>query len=249
MRPRLHIRPKGHSGFTLIEVMLVIAIVGLVSVGMVGSFRALARTELRNNAVKMAGAIRYLFDRASTTGKMHRLVIDFDEGKYWAEVSDDRFYAASAKETEETREQEAEARLEEEEEEKKREEQREASGESGDSTYDISQYQPEEFKPKRARFNAFKEMALKTAEVKGAAKLAGLFTPRLAEPMATGRGYIYFYALGMTEAAMVYISDKDGETFYTLVVHPLTGRVRVHNKFIEAPVDQQFDDAGNEVLP
>ena len=36
--------------------------------------------------------MRYLFDRASTTGKIHRLVIDLNEGRYWAEVSDDKFY-------------------------------------------------------------------------------------------------------------------------------------------------------------
>jgi hypothetical protein len=31
------------------------------------------------------------------------------------------------------------------------------------------------------------------------------------------------------------------------VVHPLTGRVKVHNTYIEPPVEEQFDDEGNKL--
>ena len=54
-------------------------------------------------------------------------------------------------------------------------------------------------------------------------------------------------AMGLTEAAMVYLSDSRGETFYTLVVHPLTGRVTIQNRYLEAPVDVQYDDEGNRI--
>jgi prepilin-type N-terminal cleavage/methylation domain-containing protein len=79
------------AGFTLIEVLIVIVLLGLVMTVAVRGIRSLAKSDMRASAVKMAGAIRYLFDRASTTGKMHRLVIDFENKKYWAEVSDDSF--------------------------------------------------------------------------------------------------------------------------------------------------------------
>ena len=73
-------------------------------------FRSLAKSDLRTSRRRnLSGAMRYLFDRASTTGKFHRLVIDVDEGRYWAEVSDDRFYMPREPETEEElREREAE---------------------------------------------------------------------------------------------------------------------------------------------
>lgn len=230
------------AGFTLIEIMVVVVLIGLVMGVAVRGLRSLAKSDMRLSATKMSGAIRYLFDRASTTGKIHRLVIDFEQGRYWAEVSDDQFYMPRERETDETRAKEEEE-ITKENEEAKRKEELAASG--GAPTVDVSRYRPEEFKPKRARFSAFKEMAIKPAEVKGA-KIAGLFTPRLAEPVSTGKGYIYFFPLGMTEAAQVYLSDED-KSFYTLVVHPLTGRVQIYPKYVDPPVQEQFDDSGTKI--
>lgn len=216
------------------------ALLSVVMTGAVIGVRSLAKSDLRGSAVKMAGAIRYLFDRASTTGKIHRLVIDFETGKYWAEVSDDRYYMPRERETDESRAEDAEEAAEEEEERKAEE----AAEESG--MVDITRYQPKEFRPQRARFSAFKELALKASQVKNT-KIASLFTPRLAEPVSSGHGYLYFFPLGMTEAAQVHLTDEDQENFYTLVVHPLTGRVVVHNTFVESPVAKQYDDEGNEI--
>jgi hypothetical protein len=219
-------------------------LLGLVMTVAIRGMRSLAKSDMRTSAVKLAGSIRYLFDRASTTGKIHRLVIDFEGGKFWAEVSDDRFYMPRERETDETRQAEAEAKAEEEEEAKKKEEGTQSAYET--QGYDISRYQPEEFKPKRARFSSFKEMAVKPVEIKGA-KLYGLFTPRLAAPLNSGHGYIYFFPLGMTEAAQVYLADEDEKTFYSLVVHPLTGRVQIYNSYVDPPVEEQYDDEGNRI--
>lgn len=235
---------RGERGFTLIEVMLVIAVIGLVATSAVVGFRHLARSDLRTSAAQLAGALRYLYDRASATGKMHRLVFDFEEGSYWAEVSDDRFFLPRQRETEERRLEEEEQVKKEEEEAKEREEAQQAMG---DSQYDLSRYQPEEFRPKRARFNAFKETALRPVRLKSGVRLAGLFTPRLAEPVASGKGYVYFFPLGTAEQAFVHLSDESQETFYTLVVHPLTGRVRIENRYLPPPVDEQTDDEGNRL--
>lgn len=229
------------GGFTLIEVLVVLVLLSLVMGLVAQGVRSIAKSDLRASSVKMAGAIRYLFDRASTTGKIHRLVIDFESGKYWAEVSDDRYYMPRERETDQWRAEEAE-KVAEEEEEKKAQEEAEGDGQM----LDMTRYQPEEFRPQRARFSAFKEVALKSVQLKHV-KIASLFTPRLAEPVSSGHGYLYFFPLGMTEAAQVHLTDEDQESFYTLVVHPLTGRVVVHNSYIESPVAKQYDDAGNEI--
>jgi prepilin-type N-terminal cleavage/methylation domain-containing protein len=232
------------AAFTLIELMVALAVIALIMGVAVRGMRSMLKSDLRATSIKMAGAIRYLFDRASTTGKIHRLVIDFEQGRYWAEVSDDRFYMPRERETDETREQVAEEEAAEAEEKKKEEEAQLQS----EGQVDMSKYIPQEFKPQRARFSAFKEMAVKPVQVKGGIKITGLFTPRLAQPQTTGRGYIYFFPLGLTEAAQVYLSDDDGQqSFYSLVVHPLTGRVRVHNTFVQPPVEEQYDDEGNKL--
>ena len=242
--PRAARRSPLEGGFTLIELLIVIVLLSLVMTVAIRGMRSLAKSDMRTSAVKLAGSIRYLFDRASTTGKIHRLVIDFEEHKFWAEVSDDQFYMPRDRETDESRQADEEAKAEEEEEAKKKEEGTQSAYET--QGYDATRYQPTEFKPKRARFSSFKEMAVKPAEIKGA-KLYGLFTPRLAVPMNTGRGYIYFFPLGMTEAAQVYLSDDEEKAFYSLVVHPLTGRVQIYNRYVDPPVEEQFDDEGNRI--
>jgi len=85
-------RRRAHSGFTLIEILVVLAIVGILAGLSIRGLRSLARSDLRASVSHLSGAIRYLFDRASTTGQYHRLVIDIETGRYWAEVSDDMFY-------------------------------------------------------------------------------------------------------------------------------------------------------------
>jgi prepilin-type N-terminal cleavage/methylation domain-containing protein len=233
-------------GFTLLEMLIVLALLGLVTVLAIGGVRRLAQSDLRGGAAKLAGAIRYLFDRASTTGKVHRLVFDFEEGKYWAEVSDDRFFMPRERETEESREKDAEEIAKEEEEKKEAAERGQGAEESEYDLIDPSRYQPTEWKPKRAKFDMFQEKALKVVTLKHA-KLAGLFTPRYREPVATGHGYLYFFPLGQTEPAVVHLSDEDGETFYSLLVHPLNGKVKVQAGYVAPRVEQQYDDEGNEI--
>jgi len=216
---------------------LVALLVGSATVG----FRSLAKSDLRTSASKMAGAIRYLFDRASTTGKVHRLVLDMDKGKYWAEVSDDRFLMAGGRETDESRQKQAEKLAKEAEDAKKRAEEKSALDEMQ------ARYQLEEFRPKRARFDTFKEMVVKPVDLKGAV-IADLFTPRLAEPLYAGQGYIYFFPLGMSEAAIVHLADRKHETVYSLVVHPLTGRVKIVSSYVQPPLEKQYDDENKEIV-
>ena len=114
--------------------------------------------------------------------RSHRLVLDLDDGKYWAEVSDDRFYVPREAETE------ADVRRREEKEaERGRGERREKKAEAkGDSSarrpartpsFDLAKLEVGDFKPKRARFAAFKELALKPVKLKKA-KIRSVYTPR-----------------------------------------------------------------------
>src|SRR5665811_1527351 len=102
------LRRASKSGFTLLEIMIVLVIVGLISGMSIRGLRSLAKSDLRASTSRLSGAMRYLFDRASATGKYHRLVIDVDQGRYWAEVSDDRFYIPREPETEKSQKKLAE---------------------------------------------------------------------------------------------------------------------------------------------
>jgi general secretion pathway protein H len=251
------------AGFTLIEILAVLAVIALIMGSAVRGFKSLAKSDLRTSAARMSGAIHYLFDRASTTGKHHRLVLDLNEGRYWPEVSDDKFYAPHEAESQQQVRQREDKEADEDEEQRRKQEQ--ANGASGGgggvsgalgalglltgggSSYDPSKLEVGEFRPKRPRFASFKETALKPMTLKNA-KIRSVYTPRLTEPVTSGRAYIYFFPLGQTEDAIITLSDPSGSTIYSLVVHPITGRVQVYSEEIRPPQGARFDDEGNRVV-
>jgi|GEM_PF-193879 len=244
------------DGFTLIEIMVVLAIAGLIMSLGVRGFRSLARSDLRASATNLAGAMRFLFDRASTTGKTHRLVLDLEAGRYWAEVSDDKFYIPREAETlDATRKREA-AEMQEDDERRQAEEKAASSASSldtstlpTDSSYDPTKLDVGEFRPKHARFAAFKDLALKPVKLKKGIVIRSVYTPRVTEAVTSGRAYIYFFPLGQTEPAIVSLSDAAGEAIFSLVAHPITGRVRVYNEEVKPPVAPATDDEGSQVTP
>jgi general secretion pathway protein H len=230
--------------------MVTLAIVALLTGGAIKGLRSLRRTDLREATTHMSGAVRYLFDRASTTGKVHRLVIDIESGRYWAEISDDRFYVPHEAESEQSlRLREEQEAAEDEEQRLKREERERSSGTPSSSSFDLSKLEVADFRPKRARFAAFKEMALKPVQLKKA-KLRSVYTPRVVDALTTGRAYLYFFPLGQTEPAIITLSDMSGESVYSLVVHPITGRVKIYNEQVDPPAGRdRTDDQGNRVVP
>jgi general secretion pathway protein H len=239
------------GGFTLIEVMVALMVIALIaSIGVKG-FRAVTKSDLRATTAHLSGAIRFLFDRASITGKYHRLVIDLTDGKYWAEVSDDRFYAPNEAESQaDRRKRESDEAAADEDERKRLEKQQNAYGGgtvAAGSSFDLSKLEVGEFRPRRARFAAFKETALKPVTLKKL-RIRSVYTPRMTEPVTSGRAYLYFYPLGQTEPAIITLSDATGDSVYSLVVHPITGRVRIYNTEVLPPLGNQSDDEGNQIV-
>jgi general secretion pathway protein H len=254
------VRKKGHTrdprgGFTLIELMVAMLVVMLMATMGVKGFRSVTKSNLREATAHFSGAVRYLFDRASITGKYHRLVIDLNDGQYWAEVSDDKFYAPNQAETaSEQRKREEKEAAADEDERKRQEKQRDlysssasSSSSAAPTSFDMSKLEVGEFRPKRPRFAAFKEMALKPVKLKKL-RIRSVYTPRLTDPVTSGRAYLYFYPLGQTEPAIITLSDESGESIYSLVVHPITGRVRIYNQEIRPNLGVRYDDEGNQVI-
>jgi general secretion pathway protein H len=220
--------------------MVVIAIVGLL-LGVTGyGFRAVAKSELRGSAAKLAGAIRYCFDRSVTTGSYYRIVLDLDGNKYWAERSEDRMYLNAGKENAPGKGQALDVEAEE----RKRDEDdaklQELSTSVGGAMVTIDPPP----KPKRAKFQTFKDATLPQVKL-SRAHLFDVFTPRQREPYLKGRAYLYFFPDGHTERAIVRLND--GDDFYSLVVSPLTGRVEVMSGKVDIP--REFGERDDEGRP
>jgi general secretion pathway protein H len=220
-------------GFSLIEIMVAISIMALAVGGATYGFRAITKSQLRASASKLAGAIRYCFDRSITTGMYYRLVLDLDGNKYWGERSEDRMYLKRDKEKTIGGGRAFDWDAEEKEKDEKEKEELERF-QSGNAQQRALEPAP---KPKRAKFQTFKDATAGQVQL-GKVKLEDVYTPRQPEPYKQGRAYLYFFPDGHTERAVVRI--KQGSDYYSLVVHPLSGRVEVKSGYYEIPRD--FDE-------
>jgi general secretion pathway protein H len=239
-------------------VMLALLVIALIATIGVKGLRTVTKSNLRGAAAHLSGAIRFLFDRASVTGKYHRLVIDLNEGRYWAEVSDDKYYAPNQAETQAERRKREQDQADADEEARKQKEKQQGLFGNGvfggtssapPSSFDLSKLEVGEFRPKHARFAAFKETALKPVKLKPGLHIRSVYTPRMTEPVTSGRAYLYFYPLGQTEAAIVTLSDESGDNVFSLEVHPITGQVRIYDREIRPTLGVRYDDEGNQVTP
>jgi general secretion pathway protein H len=231
-------RARHDKGLTLLEILVVTAIMGALMSAALVSARNIGRSSLRSQAFQMSAAIRYCYDRAVTTNGYYRLVLDFDNNKYWAERSDERVLLGRQKEKSpgkgvaldvDALEKERDGKVAEE----------EAEMRSRGQGLGIALEPPP--RAKRAKFASFTDAAIQPVVLKRA-RLMDAYTPRQQEPYKKGKAYLYFFPDGHTERALIHLADQDGEQFFTLRVSPLTGQVTVHTG--EETVDKNFDEEG-----
>ena len=77
-------------GMTLMEVVVVIAVIGFIAVAMTAAVGGIFGARLDAGANKLSGMARYAYSRALLTGKVHRLVVDIEAGTYRLEEVEDK---------------------------------------------------------------------------------------------------------------------------------------------------------------
>jgi general secretion pathway protein H len=206
------------AGLTLVEMLVVLAIVALLLTGVLLGSGQLAGARLKKSATSLAGAIRVAFARASSTSKSVRLVFDFSERAFWMEESEQPMLvtpkdvsASGGAEAVTALEQQARA-----------ESERLVKGPTAP----------------RARFRRVSMGLLAVdSDSKGDARVLpsgigfrSIQTTHDADARSSDRAYLYFWPGGQTERAAIQLhigtSTADVDTL-TLVVAPLTGSVTV----------------------
>jgi len=201
-------------GFTLIELMIVIAIGAAVAAAAAPAIASLSGANARGAAGELAGAARYLFDTAALRHETCRMALDLDKRAWWAECTDAR---------------------------KEGRRHQPVVGKDGVAEDDdaLAERFPEEGNADRrrflarARFAEFQDRQVRRRELPGRAAFSGVRTPREREPQAKGMAYVYFYPQGQADPAQIPVAD--GDSVYTVVLQPLTGRARVVSGRPEAP--------------
>ena len=78
--------PLSQSGFTLVELSLVILLIGLFSLLTVPIFAGWGEGSLKSSARRLAGTVKYLYNESALQKKEFRLVFDLEKGAYRARV-------------------------------------------------------------------------------------------------------------------------------------------------------------------
>lgn len=197
----------------MIEIMIVVAIIGGIMALATYVMFPSDDARLQEQANRLAGTIKYLYNEAAIKNKYYRLVFNLEEGTYHVESSSEPFYIAlegqeKAPLPAAAGEGEGEAR-------------EEAQGD-GEEEVAGDGFSPEE------------SMMLKPVKLGTGIKIKDIFVLHSPERKETGMVQVYFLPNGWAEPTVINLSDEDEESFYSLEVNPLTGKSTIRSEYHEA---------------
>lgn len=215
-------------GFTLIELSIALAIAAVLFSAVAVGIGALTGAKARESAGELAGVIRSLYDTAGLSGKTCRLAFTLpgpkdDEGKvkYRAECAAGAVTAATDRE---------EAL---EEENRNAEEGERANDRRGFSdTYQELIAREQERVSKAATFSEFTTPEIEPRELPSDVRVS-IWTRHQRDYVESGTAFLYFFPQGFTEKAQVLL--QQGDNAWTLVIEPLTGKVKIVSEALEVP--------------
>jgi general secretion pathway protein H len=219
-----HLRRRfSERGLTLIEILIVMALMAVVTGVAVAGSAALPSSRLRRSATMIASAVKVAYTRATATSKSLRLVLDLDQQKIWLEEGETPMLVKSKDPS--------------------------ATGGADPITQAEQAALAEGAKMvkgppiQRPRFHIIKAYGFGDVEGGQGGKplqhgitFRSVQTPHDDTARTSGRAYVYFWPGGRAERAAIQLrigeSEADSEQV-TVLIAPLTGKATVKS----GPVD------------
>jgi general secretion pathway protein H len=205
-----------HAGMTLLEIVVAFAVMALLMMIVVPSIESYSGVNVREEAGRISGAIRFMYGESALSGRVCRLVFDIDQRYWWAECSSANYTVA----------QQNGAFL---------PDTNDSVKEKGVKTNEFLD-EAEELRAKiekKAEFAQFQDEEISKRKLPENTRLS-IWTSHQKEKIKKGQAFLYFFPQGNTERAHITISGQYGDS-YTLAVSPLTGRVRVVDGELSVP--------------
>ena len=201
-RARRQLRLSKIAGFTVVELMVVVLLIGALMTMSILSIRSLGGVEAKEELTRIAGLCSEIYTNARISSVTHRINFDLDNNNYWVEKE-----VAEAGES------------------------KPALG-HGDVTIDLleSPKKKEEEEESDNLAPTFKPVEGSLGEkyqLPKALVIHGAWTDELQEVARTGIVSIYFFGGGYTQASFVSLAEKGDEenSSIYLALTPLTGAI------------------------
>lgn len=195
---------KLRSGFTLVEVLVVLAIMGLMMGIMVVSMGTTTTSKLKKVASHINALSQYLYNESAVKKEYHRLVIDFSENRYWVESSSKPFQISDT------------ALGEEKQEDRKEKDQKE-----------------EMLADEGASFQEKQDSLSKAQDLPSGILFKNVWVEHLGQTVHEGKVAIYFFPNGWVEKAVIQLGDEEGSLIYSLETLSISGKIKVHPEAYE----------------
>lgn len=218
------------SGFTLFELLITIAVVGMIMGIVVGGAGNLLENDMKSAAAKLSSTIRYIYNKSATEGAYLRLVFDFEQQTYWVEGTGDPVKLTSPAEAARLEQKRSKAGVKEEDKKKDqdKEEAKNGNQKEADGNGEVAA-EEESIKPKEPTFGQVDSFLLKPVKMPDGVFLKDLYVEHREGAVDGGKEYIYFFPNGYVESAVINLRDEDDEINYSLKTSPVSGRVKIEN--------------------
>ncbi|MBX3181010.1 MAG: prepilin-type cleavage/methylation domain-containing protein [Polyangiaceae bacterium] len=218
-------------GLTLFEVLLVVALIGVMTGGVLLGSGALGGAKLRSSATLIAAGVRLGLSRANATGRPTRMVFDFEERRVILEESATRML--------------------------REKDDGESTGAGADPATEAERAAREYAeglvkapRAPRARFRPMKAFGFDGDDgeagrgLESGIVLRQVQTEHDGEPRTQGRAYLYFFPGGGTERAVIQLQQGKKDDGLTVLVNGLTGATRIERGWVELEPPRTDDDLG-----
>lgn len=218
---------KNNEGFTIIEILIVLLIVGVLATIGASLLTSSYRSKSRELSWRMASTIRYLYTTAVTENKTVRLVFDFENDSYLAEATLDQVLL------EDKEKADKKVDIKNEVENKKQEEASieakkdgEESKEGGEKEKTVSYVEPLE-----PSFGSLDSPLIEMRSLPAGMFLKDIYTSHDKDPIGSGKAYIYFFPNGYADGAIINFKDEEDVKHTSVKINPFNGSVDISQEY------------------
>lgn len=207
------------SGLTLIEILVAMAIIGLIVGVSVTALRSVFSVNMKRTAGQLAATLRYLSNKAVTDHRYIRVIYDLQAQSYRIEECTEPILVSIEDEEKEAIDAEKQAE------------------EGGDLVAEGEEGEGKEGEAKSTKTSSCvpsDSRLLKPVKLPSGVLFKDVVVSYLSGKREAGKAYTYFFPDGYATPTVVNFKDEDDEDHYSVELEALSGKVKVASEYRES---------------